>query len=38
MLERTYLFPGVIEMNVQARRRLGVNVYLLDGGSEFAPH
>ncbi len=36
MSDRTYLFPGVIEMNVQARRRLGVNIYLLDGGSEFA--
>lgn len=36
MLERVYLFPGVIEMNVQARRRLGVNIYLIDGGSEFA--
>jgi glyoxylase-like metal-dependent hydrolase (beta-lactamase superfamily II) len=36
MLERRYLFPGVIELNVQARRRLGVNVYLVDGGSEYA--
>ena len=36
MVERHYLFPGVIEMNVQARRRLGVNIYLIDGGSEFA--
>jgi glyoxylase-like metal-dependent hydrolase (beta-lactamase superfamily II) len=36
MLERQYVFPGVIEMNVQARRRLGVNVYLIDGGSEYA--
>ena len=36
MIERNYLFPGVIEMNVQARRRLGVNVYLIDGGSEYA--
>jgi glyoxylase-like metal-dependent hydrolase (beta-lactamase superfamily II) len=35
MLERKYLFPHVIEMNYQARRRLGVNVYLVDGGSEF---
>src|SRR5262249_30861836 len=26
----------VIEMNYQAGRRLGVNVYLIDGGSEFA--
>lgn len=36
MVERRYLFPGVIEMNVQARRRLGVNIYLIDGGTEFA--
>jgi glyoxylase-like metal-dependent hydrolase (beta-lactamase superfamily II) len=36
MLERRYLFPHVIEMNYQAGRRLGVNVYLIDGGSEFA--
>jgi hydroxyacylglutathione hydrolase len=36
MVERQYLFPGVIEMNVQARRRLGVNIYLIDGGSEYA--
>src|SRR4051812_43107129 len=35
MLPRKYLFPGVIEMNYQAGRRLGVNVYLIDGGSEF---
>lgn len=33
---RRYVFPGVIEMNVQARRRLGVNIYLIDGGSEYA--
>ncbi|MGE3820989.1 MAG: MBL fold metallo-hydrolase [Isosphaeraceae bacterium] len=36
MLERRYIFPGVIELNVQARRRLGVNIYLIDGGSEYA--
>lgn len=36
MLERQYVFPGVIEMNVQARRRLGVNIYLIDGGNEYA--
>lgn len=35
MIERHYIFPGVIELNVQARRRLGVNVYLIDGGSEY---
>jgi glyoxylase-like metal-dependent hydrolase (beta-lactamase superfamily II) len=36
MLKRKYLFPRVIELNYQAGRRLGVNVYLVDGGSEFA--
>src|SRR5215211_8551694 len=36
MLRRKYLFPHVIEMNYQAGRRLGVNVYLIDGGKEFA--
>src|SRR5262245_1172276 len=36
MRERKYLFPHVLEMNYQAGRRLGVNVYLIDGGSEFA--
>jgi hydroxyacylglutathione hydrolase len=36
MIERRYLFPGVLEMNYQARRRLGVNIYLIDGGTEFA--
>ena len=36
MVDRQYIFPGVIEMNVQARRRLGVNIYLIDGGSEWA--
>src|SRR3954470_21184151 len=35
MMARKYLFPHVIEMNYQAGRRLGVNVYLIDGGSEF---
>ena len=35
MIERHYIFPGVIELNVQARRRLGVNIYLIDGGSEY---
>src|SRR5262245_45061741 len=35
MQPRKYLFPRVIEMNYQAGRRLGVNVYLIDGGSEF---
>ena len=35
MLQRKYIFPHVIEMNYQAGHRLGVNVYLIDGGSEF---
>ncbi|MER3414950.1 MAG: MBL fold metallo-hydrolase [Gemmataceae bacterium] len=37
MAHRRYLLPdyGIIEMNYQARRRLGVNVYLVDGGEEF---
>jgi hydroxyacylglutathione hydrolase len=35
MRQRRYLFPHVIEMNYQAGRRLGVNVYLVDGGTEF---
>lgn len=35
MLARKYIFPHVIEMNYQAGRRLGVNVYLIDGGTEF---
>ncbi len=36
MIERHYIFPGVIELNVQMRRRLGVNIYLIDGGTEYA--
>jgi hydroxyacylglutathione hydrolase len=36
MITRRYVFPGVLEMNYQAQRRMGVNVYLIDGGSEFA--
>src|SRR5262249_22637538 len=35
MLQRKYLFPHVIELNYQAGHRLGVNVYLIDGGNEF---
>ena len=34
MLERKYLFPNVIELNYQAGRRMGVNVYLIDGGEK----
>jgi glyoxylase-like metal-dependent hydrolase (beta-lactamase superfamily II) len=36
MLKRKYLFPNVIELNYQAGRRLGVNLYLIDGGTEWA--
>lgn len=36
MVVRRYVFPGVIEMNYQSRRRMGVNVYLIDGGTEYA--
>src|SRR5262245_59924815 len=35
MRQRKFLFPHVIEMNYQAGRRLGVNIYLIDGGDEF---
>ncbi|MGL5094199.1 MAG: MBL fold metallo-hydrolase, partial [Planctomycetia bacterium] len=35
MLKRRYLFPHVIEMNYQARHRLGVNVYLVEDGGEY---
>lgn len=36
MIERKYLFPGVIELNLQAGRPLGVNIYLVNDGSEWA--
>ena len=35
MQRRKYMFPHVIELNYQAGRRLGVNVYLIEGGDEF---
>src|SRR3954469_12705244 len=35
MMQRKYLFPRVIELNYQAGRRLGVNVYLIEGGGEW---
>jgi len=35
MQRRKYLFPNVIEMNYQAGRRLGVNIYLIESGDEF---
>jgi len=34
-LRRKYLFPNVIELNLAAGRPLCVNVYLIDGGSEY---
>lgn len=34
--ERKYLVPRVIELNLQAGRPLGVNLYLVDGGAEWA--
>lgn len=34
-LRRKYLFPNVIELNLAAGRPLGVNIYLIDGGSEY---
>lgn len=36
MLERRELFPHVIEMNHQARRRFGCSVYLIFDGAEWA--
>ncbi len=35
MTRRKYLFPNVVELNYQAGRRLGVNVYLVEDGGEF---
>ncbi len=35
MTSRKYLFPRVIELNLQAGRPFGVNLYLIDGGSEY---
>lgn len=35
MRARKYLFPGVIELNLQAGRSFGVNLYLIDGGPEW---
>ena len=36
MIQRRYVFPGVMEMNYQSGRRMGVNIYLIDGGTEYA--
>ena len=35
MLERRELFPNVIELNFQARRRLGCCVYLIYSGADW---
>src|SRR5829696_7581758 len=36
MVQRKYLFPGVVELNLQASQSFGVNLYLIDGGTEWA--
>jgi hydroxyacylglutathione hydrolase len=36
MNHRKDLFPGVIELNLAAGQPFGVNVYVIDGGTEFA--
>jgi len=35
MTGRKYIFPDVIELNLAAGRPLGVNIYLIDGGTEY---
>lgn len=35
-IARKYLFPRVIELSLAAGRPFGVNIYLIDGGSEYA--
>lgn len=35
MTPRKYLFPHVVELNLAAGKPLGVNVYLIDGGTEY---
>ena len=35
-ISRKYLFPRVIELSLAAGRPFGVNIYLIDGGSEYA--
>lgn len=35
MTHRKYLFPQVIELNLAAGRSFGVNIYLIDGGTEY---
>lgn len=34
-MRRPYLFDRVLELNLAAGRSFGVNIYLIDGGSEF---
>jgi glyoxylase-like metal-dependent hydrolase (beta-lactamase superfamily II) len=36
MNHRKYIFPNVIELNLAAGRSFGVNLYLIDGGTEYA--
>ncbi len=36
MAERMEIFPNVIELNLQARQRIGCSVYLIFSGSEWA--
>jgi hydroxyacylglutathione hydrolase len=35
-ISRKYLFPRVIELSLAAGRPFGVNIYLIDGGTEYA--
>jgi glyoxylase-like metal-dependent hydrolase (beta-lactamase superfamily II) len=35
MTRRQYIFPHVIELNFAAGRSFGVNIYLIDGGTEY---
>lgn len=35
MNRRKYIFPNVLELNMAAGRPLGVNIYLIDGGTEY---
>jgi hydroxyacylglutathione hydrolase len=35
MNRRKYIFPNVIELGIAAGRSFGVNIYLIDGGTEY---
>ncbi len=35
MNRRKYLLPHIIELNLQAGKPLGVNIYIIDGGTEY---